>query len=393
MENFELSFPTRIAFGKDVVDRVGEAVRTLGTVVMVIYGRASVVDSGLYLRVEKCLQDAQCQVVSGGGVLPNPKFDSVLSLAKKAKEEQVDCLLALGGGSVIDTAKALAAYLASSRQDQFWSRHFEQYVPIAKALPLVVALTIPASGSETSDSCVIADTYSGIKRIASGSALVPSVSLLDPTLSFTLPAYQTACGCSDMLSHLQERYFSPNGGNALSDRLLEAAMVHVLEKAPLVLAHPKSYEYRSEIMWAGTLAHSQLLDRGRGGGDWACHMIEHALSGFCDVAHGAGLAVLTPAWMQYVAPFNSERFLQYASRVWNIQLPLAAFDEVLKRLVASLKAFYQGLGLAVCLRDIGIKGDQLPLIAQAATGGGMYPLGALMKLKTEDVLKILRLAL
>jgi len=176
MENFELSFPTRIFFGKDVVNTVGEAVCKLGHTVMVVYGQSSVLKSGLYLRVEKSLQDAQCRVVSGGGVLSNPKFDGILLLAQRAKAEKVDCLLALGGGSVIDTAKALAAYLASSEQDQFWSRHFEQYIPVTKALPLAVVLTIPASGSETSDSCVISDVNSCIKRIASGPALIPSIS-------------------------------------------------------------------------------------------------------------------------------------------------------------------------------------------------------------------------
>lgn len=392
MENFELALPTHICFGKDVVDTVGEAVRTLGHTVMVVYGQASVLKSGLYQRVEKSLKDAQCRVVSGGGVQQNPKYDGVLSLARKAKEEQVDCLLALGGGSVIDTAKALSAYLVASDPDKFWKDHFEQYLPVSKALPLAVVLTIPASGSETSDSCVLSDVDTGIKRIASGPALIPTLSLLDPKLTFTLPHYQTACGCSDILSHLHERYFTPLTENALSDRLLEAVMGFLLDSAPLVLSHPEQYHLRAEIMWAGTLAHSQLLDRGRGGGDWACHMIEHALSGFCDVAHGAGLAILTPAWMQYVAPSNKHRFLQYASRVWNIQLPFDAYDEVLERLVASLKAFYQSLGLPSSLREIGIKEEQLPLIAEATTGG-VYPVGALMKLDTQGVLEVLYLAL
>lgn len=393
MENFELSLATHIYFGKDVVDRVGEAVSALGRTVMVVYGQSSVIRSGLYQRVENCLKDAQCRVVDGGGVLPNPKFDGVLSLASKAKEEQVDCLVALGGGSVIDTTKALAAYLAAADPDKFWSEHFEQFVPVAKALPLAVVLTIPASGSETSDSCVISDMHTGIKRIASGPLLVPLVSLLDPTLTFTLPPYQTACGCCDILSHLHERYFTPLKGNSLTDRLLEAAMGHLLDTAPQVLSHPKEYSSRSEIMWAGTLAHSQMLDRGRAGGDWACHMIEHALSGFCGVAHGAGLAVLTPAWIEYVAPFNKERFLRYASRVWNIKLPFDAFDEVIERLVASLKAFYQSLGLPLTLREIGIGEEQLQAIAEATTGGGAYQVGSLMKLGAKEVLEVLRLAL
>lgn len=392
MENFELLLPTHIYFGKDMVDKVGESVRALGHTVMVVYGQSSVLKSGLYQRVEKSLKDAQCRVVNGGGVQPNPKYDGVLSLAMKAKEEQVDCLLALGGGSVIDTAKALSAYLTSSDPSQFWSEHFEQFVPVSKALPLVVVVTIPASGSETSDSCVISDVNTGIKRIASGSALIPSVSFLDPSLTFSLPHYQTACGCSDILSHLHERYFTPLNENALSDKLLEAAMGVLLDTAPLVLSHPDEYHLRAEIMWSGTLAHSQLLDRGRGGGDWACHMIEHALSGFCTVAHGAGLAILTPAWMQYVAPFNKQRFLQYATGVWNIQLPFDAYDEVLERLVASLKDFYQKLGLPSTLREIGIEEEQLPLIAQATTGGS-YSVGSLMKLDTQGVLEVLRLAL
>lgn len=390
MEAFELLFPTHIHFGRDVVDRVGEAVKSLGKTVMVVHGQGSVMKSGLFNRIEKNLTDSGCKVVDGGGVKPNPTYDGVLRLAQNAKNHQVDCLLAVGGGSVIDTAKALAGLLVHLNPNEYWTNHFEQYQPVMEALPIAVVLTIPASGSETSDSCVISDTMTGHKRIASGPALVPKVSLLDPLLTISLPAYQTACGISDMLSHLMERYFIRERQNDLTDRLLESVMRHIIDNAPLVLAHPNSYHLRSEIMWAGTLAHSNLLDRGRSGGDWACHMIEHAQSGFCEVAHGAGLAILIPAWMRFVAPHHQDRFLQYASRVWHIELPLSSFEDVLERLVCSLQTFYQSLGLPTKLSEIGLDEADLPAIAEAAAGS--YPIGSLQQLDAKQVLEILHVA-
>ena len=390
MESFDLLFPTHIHFGRDVVDQVGEAVKSLGKTVLVVYGQGSVVRSGLLERVEHSLAQSGRTVVRGGGVLPNPTYANVLVLAEVAKLHQVDCVLAVGGGSVIDTAKALAGLLVHTEPDLYWTKYFEQFQPVEQALALAVVLTIPASGSETSDSCVISETTSGQKRIASGPALVPKVSLLDPTLTISLPPYQTACGICDMLSHLQERYFTPLVENDLTDRLLESVMRHVIDNGPLVLSHPDSYHLRSEIMWAGTLAHSTLLDRGRGGGDWACHMIEHALSGFCTVAHGAGLAMLIPAWMRFVAPQHPQIFLQYASRVWHIELSLASFEDVLERLVYSMQSFYRGLGLPIQLREIGLDEADLPAIAEAAAGS--YPIGSLQKLDAKQVLDILYLA-
>lgn len=390
MEGFDLLFPTHIRFGRDVVDQVGDAVKTLGKTVLVVYGQGSVVHSGLLQRIEQSLASSGCRFVSIGGVRPNPTYDGVLNLAEAAKLHQVNCLLAVGGGSVIDTAKALAGLLVHSDPDSYWANHFEQYQPIKDALPIAVVLTIPASGSETSDSCVISESETGHKRIASGPALVPKVSLLDPMLTLSLPAYQTACGISDMFSHLMERYFIPVKENDLTDRLLESVMRHIIDNGPLVLSHPDSYHLRSEIMWAGTLSHSTLLDRGRGGGDWACHMIEHALSGFCDVAHGAGLAILTPAWMRFVARNHTERFLQYASRVWHIEIPLASFEDVLERLINSMQSFYRCLGLPARLRDVGIDRSDLPTVAQAAAGS--YPIGSLEQLDAKQVLEILQLA-
>ncbi len=390
MEGFDLLFPTHIHFSRDVVDQVGDAVKTLGKTVLVVYGQGSVVHSGLLQRIEQSLASSGCRFVSIGGVRPNPTYDGVLNLAEAAKLHQVNCLLAVGGGSVIDTAKALAGLLVHSDPDSYWANHFEQYQPIKDALPIAVVLTIPASGSETSDSCVISESETGHKRIASGPALVPKVSLLDPMLTLSLPAYQTACGISDMFSHLMERYFIPVKENDLTDRLLESVMRHIIDNGPLVLSHPDSYHLRSEIMWAGTLSHSTLLDRGRGGGDWACHMIEHALSGFCDVAHGAGLAILTPAWMRFVARNHTERFLQYASRVWHIEIPLASFEDVLERLINSMQSFYRCLGLPARLRDVGIDRSDLPTVAQAAAGS--YPIGSLEQLDAKQVLEILQLA-
>lgn len=391
MRDFIFHIPTFICFGKDSLMHIEDKVCSLGKTIMVVHGKTSVVKSGLYRRVVDLITQADCSVVDGGGVPQNPRFATVIELAAIAKRNGVDCLLAVGGGSVIDTCKILAAYLVTSDSSTFWEKHFEQFCPISQALPIAVVLTIPASGSETSDATVISDSETGIKRIACGPALIPAVSLLDPTSTFSLPAYQTACGCSDILSHLHERYFDSLFNNNLTDRLLETAIEQIIEIAPLALTHPTDYEVRSEVMWLGTIAHSQLLDRGRGGGDWACHMIEHALSGFCDIPHGAGLAILTPAWMQYIAPQHQERFLQYAERIWHIHLSFVDFEKSLELMTNSLKRFYRNLGLPQSLEEIGIQEKDLLLIAEASTSEA-FPIGGIQALKVADVMKILEFA-
>ena len=391
MNNFIFHIPTTVCFGEDSLKHIGDKVGSLGNRVMVVHGKTSVVKSGLFQRVVDALTQSGCIVFDGGGVPPNPSYTTVKKIVAIAKENNVNCLLAVGGGSVIDTSKAVASCMLTSNYSGFWQQHFEQFVPITQALPLAVVLTIPASGSETSNACVISDEHTGIKRIASGPAIIPAVSLLDPTNTFSLPGYQTACGCSDILSHLHERYFDSSTDNLYTDRLLEASITHILEISPRVLSNPKDYQLRSEVMWLGTLAHSQVLDRGREGGDWACHMIEHALSGFCEIPHGAGLSIITPAWMRYVAPMHKEKFMQYAQRIWNIELLPNEFEKRLEIMINALKNFYRTLGLPVKLKEVGVQREHLKKIAEAATSPS-FPIGGMQPLQISDVLEILHIA-
>jgi len=388
MESFDLVFSPHIHFGADVVDQIGATARTLGERVLVLHGSFAL-SSGLFERIAGHLEAAGYDVITGSPVTANPAYDEVVSLAREVKGKDANWILAVGGGSVIDTAKTLAGLLLADDELEFWEDHFLSYQSIERALPIVAVPTIPASGSETSESAVISDPETGQKRIASGPALVPVHAFLDPTLTLSLSRYQTACGLSDMLSHLNERYFSPVEDTHLSDQLLEGVMRFVIDAGPSVLADPHSLALRSEIMWAGTLAHSTLLDRGRGGGDWACHMIEHALSAVSDVAHGAGLAIITPAWLRFIGPFHPDHISAYAQRVWRI--PSSSPDTELEAVVGALSSWYRNLGLPTRLSEIGIERTQLRDIASLACPGP-YPIGSLHPLASPQVEEILHIA-
>ncbi len=388
MEPFDLVFPTHIHFGPGIVDRTGDYVHPLATRVLVVTGSFAL-SSGLFARIEEQLKRRRCTVISGAPVTPNPSYDEVTALARQVNEQDIECILAVGGGSVIDVAKITAGLLLSGDAQRFWEDHFLNYQSVERALPIVAVPTIPASGSETSDAAVISDSKTGKKLIASGPALVPRCALLDPTLTVTLSPRQTACGISDMLSHLNERYFTPVKETHLTDQLLEAVMRYVIEAGPLVLANPTSLALRSQIMWAGTLAHSTLLDRGRGGGDWACHMIEHALSAFSDVEHGAGLAILTPAWIRFIGPFHPAPIARYAQQVWGCTA--RSSDALLDGVAEALFSFYRILGLPTRLREIGIERAQLPAIAELACPAA-HTIGSLHPLDSSQVEEILRIA-
>jgi hypothetical protein len=238
---------------------------------------------------------------------------------------------------------------------------------------------------------VITNAEKGLKRAVNSETIVAKFAIMDPETNYTLPAYQTACGASDILAHLQERYFTMEQHNDLSDRLLESAMRNVIANAPLALRHPKEYRYRAELMWTGTIAHNNLLDRGRIG-DWASHDIEHELSGMYDIAHGAGLAIIFPAWMKYVHNTNIDRFIQYAIRVWDVSLPVEDKEGVFTAAVDRLEAFYRSIGMPVRLSEADIGPENLRKMAETAMIGSSH-LGNFKKLYADDIEKIYRLAL
>ena len=352
-------------------------------------GGASAEKSGLLGRVRASLKSAGVEWVELPGVKPNP----VLSLVRKGidicRNEGVDLVLAVGGGSVIDSAKAIAA--GALYAGDVWDFYTGAASAPEKALPIAVILTIPAAGSESSPGSVVTNEDGALKRAVNSDCLYPKFSILNPELASTLPDNQVANGVADIMAHLMERYFTNVRNVEFSDRLIEASLRTVISVGPRALANRLDYDAWAELMWAGCIAHNNLLDRGRVG-DWASHDIEHELSGIYDVAHGAGLAVVFPAWMKHNLAHDLPRFAQYAVRVWGVepdsfnQKRLA--DEGIKR----LEGFWKGLGLPTRLADLGIGLDRVAEMAGKATRNGTATVGQFVKLKRDDIEKIYHLA-
>ncbi len=393
MLNFSYWNPTRIIFGKESIADVGQESAKWGKRVLFHFGGGSIKANGVYDAVTNSLKEAGLEVVYLGGVVPNPHLSLVRQGIALCKKEKIDLVLAVGGGSVIDSAKAIAFGTKLQGNEDVWNDYFmrAQY-EIQDALPVGVVLTIPAAGSESSTASVITDEKEGLKRAINSETVIPKFAVMDPETNYSLPNYQTACGATDILAHLQERYFTMVGGNDLSDRLLESCMRNIIANAPLALKNPSEYVYRAELMWTGTIAHNNLLDRGRLG-DWATHDIEHELSALYDIAHGAGLAILFPAWMKYVYKDNIDRFVQYAIRVWDVSLPLEDKDSIVEEAINRLQNFYRRIGMPTSLTEAKIGKDKLRFMAEKALFGERTHLGNFKKLYVDDVEKIYHLAL
>ena len=388
MLDFVYQNPCKIVFGRNAEQLLGESVKQHGSRVLLHYGGGSIKRNGVYTRVAGALQTAGIPFYELGGVQPNPRLSLVREGIRFCREKGIDFILAVGGGSVIDSAKAIAAGVRY--EGDVWD-YFTKGLPAEDALPVGTVLTIPAAGSEMSPDAVITNEEGAFKRGMSGSGIIPRFSILNPENCFSLSPYQTACGASDILAHLMERYFTQVDHVDLTDRLLEAAMKTVTAYAPLVLSEPENYDYRAEIMWAGTVAHNQYLNVGRMG-DWASHGIEHELSGIYDIAHGAGLSIVFPAWMRYVYPAGPQKFVQFAVRVFGVDYAPGEEELIIEEGIRRLEAFYRSLGLPVRLRDAGIDDARLEEMAGKSMVGCDF-LGNFKKLGREDVANILRLAL
>ncbi|MGI5849700.1 MAG: iron-containing alcohol dehydrogenase, partial [Christensenellales bacterium] len=313
MRDFRFLSPTQIIFGKNTQSAAGVETKKYGSKVLLHYGGGHIKKSGLYQQIIDSLNEAEVEYIELGGVQPNPRLGLVKQGVALCREKGVDFVLAVGGGSVIDSAKAIA--LGVLYDGDVWDFYSGKARP-KETLPVGVVLTIPAAGSEASDSSVI--TNDGYKRGLTTNVQRARFAIMNPELSFTLPPYQTACGISDIMAHVMERYFTNVPNVELTDRLCEATLKTVINNAYIVMEQPDNYDARAEIMWAGTLAHNNLLSTGRIG-DFASHQIEHELSAINDVAHGAGLSVIFPAWMKYVYKHDIARFTQFAVRVWNVE--------------------------------------------------------------------------
>ena len=391
MLNFDLYTPARIVFGRDTQHRIGELIKPHATKVLLHYGGGSIKRSGLYDQVVKSLNDAGLPFVELGGVVPNPRLSLVHEGIELCKKEKVDLILAVGGGSAIDSAKAIA--MGVYYEGDVWDI-YDQRLDIKKALPVAIILTIPAAGSESSGDTVISNEETGRKYGYGHPLLRPLVSVMNPELFFTLPKDQVANGVADMMSHIFERYFTNTTHVDLTDALCEATLRTIIVNAPRLLDNRKDYNAWAEIGFAGTVAHNGLLGMGREQ-DWACHNMEHELSAAYDVAHGAGLAVLTPAWMKYVYKDNIDMFAQFAIQVMGVAKGLRDKEALVMEGIARLQEFYRLMGLPQTLKELGIDESRLEEMAKKCTGefyGREAQIGGLKKLGWQDVLNIYKLA-
>lgn len=346
--------------------------------------RGSIKRTGLYDKVMRSLKKENIEVVELGGVKPNPRLSLVREGIDICKKQNIDFILIVGGGSAIDSGKAIAA--GAKYDGDVWDFYTGDKV-VEEALPLGVILTIPAAGSEVSPDSVITDENGWYKRFTSGEPLISKFSILNPEITFTLSAKQTVIGVSDILAHIYERYFTQVKNTELTDRLAEATMKTVINNTRLVLKDLKDYNARAEIMWSGSIAHNDLLVTGKTG-DWASHMIEHELSGIYDIPHGEGLAVIFPAWMKYVYKDNVLKFVQFARRVWDVDTGLDDLEGTALEGISRVEAFYKEIGLPANLGEIGIGEDRFEEMAAKCVESGS--IGQFRKLNKDDIVEIYR---
>lgn len=387
MNNFNFYSPTFFVFGKNTEIEVGIYIKRFGgTKVLIHYGGGSVVKSGLLDRVKSSLATQNISYSELGGVVPNPRSGLVSKGIDICKRECVDFVLAVGGGSVIDSAKAIA--LGAIYDGDFWD--FYTGKQIEKALPVATVLTLTAAGSEGSTGSVITHENGMVKRAANSDLLRPVFSILNPELTCSLPAYQTACGATDMMAHVMERYFTNTKDVEITDRLCEAVMLTVINETPKALANPNDYEARANLMWAGTVAHNDSCGVGRVQ-DWASHQLEHELSGLYDVAHGAGLAVIFPAWMKYVMSNDIMRFAQFAVRVWGCEMNFQNPEITARQGIERYEQFMTSIGMPIRFSQLGAKAEDIPTLVKNLELD-KRSFGSFVKLTEQDIIKIYELA-
>ncbi|MFT3753581.1 MAG: iron-containing alcohol dehydrogenase [Paludibacter sp.] len=387
MNNFNFYSPTFFVFGKERENEAGKYVKRFGgSNVLIHYGGGSVIKSGLLDRVKASLTAEEITFSELGGAQPNPRSGLVYQGVEICKRDKIDFVLAVGGGSVIDSAKAIA--LGALYDGDFWD--FYTGKRVEKALPVATILTISAAGSEGSTGSVITHENGMLKRAANSDALRPVFSILNPELTCTLPNFQTACGAADMMAHVMERYFTNTKDVEITDRLCEAILLTVIKETPKALADPADYESRANLMWAGMVAHNDICGVGREQ-DWSSHMLEHELSGLYDVAHGAGLAVMFPAWMKYVMNQDVLRFAQFAVRVWGCEMDFQHPEKTALQGIERYEQFMTFIGLPVRFSELGARAEDIPTLVKTA-GLGENTLGSFVKLTEEDIRKIYQLA-
>ena len=388
MDNFTFYSPTQFVFGKGTENESGAYVKKFGgSKVLIHYGSGSVVRSGLLDRVKKSLEAEGIAYVELGGVQPNPRDTLIYKGIELCRKENVDFILAVGGGSVIDSAKGIA--VGVDYEGDFWD-FYEKKLGVTKALPIGTVLTIAAAGSEGSGASVVTKEDGMLKRDVGSDLLRPRFSILNPELTCTLPAYQTACGATDIMAHVFERYFTNTPEVECTDRLCEALLLTMVKETPRVIADPNNYEARANIMWAGTVAHNDIVGVGRSQ-DWNSHNIEHELSGLYDCAHGAGLAVIMPAWMEFVYKHDVNRFVQMATRVFGCELDEANPENTAKAGIKAFRQFLHDIGMPINFEELGAKEEDIPVLVEKL-GIGEGRTGGFVSLTSADVAEIYRIA-
>ena len=394
MFNFEFYAPTRVIFGKETETRAGELVKEYGgTRVLVHFGGKSAEKSGLLDRVKASLDAAGIFHVELGGVVPNPHIGKVYEGIELAKANNVDFILAVGGGSVIDSSKAIAYGMTEPDKD-VWELYAHER-QAKGCLPIGVILTIAAAGSEMSNSSVITNEKTGTKRDYGNNMGRPKFAIMNPELTATLPDYQTESGCTDIMMHTMERYFTQGGNMEVTDEIAEGILRTVMKYAEILHTDPTNYEARAEVMWASSLAHNDLTGCGNDGGDFASHMIEHEMGGMFDVTHGAGLAAVWPSWARYVYKEDLPRFVRYAEKVMGVTRTEGMSDEdVALAGIEAMEAFYHRIGMPVNMTELGISPteEQMQTMAEGAVRAVGGPLGSAKKLEVEDIVKIYQMA-
>ncbi len=386
MNNFSFYSPTFFVFGKERENEAGKYVKRFGgTRVLIHFGGGSVIKSGLLDRVKTSLSAENIFFTELGGVVPNPRSGLVYKGIEICKTEKIDFILAVGGGSAIDSAKAIA--LGALYVGDFWDFYCGKR--IERALPVATILTISAAGSEGSMGSVITHENGMLKRAANHDVMRPVFSILNPELTASLPDYQIACGITDMMAHVMERYFTNTQNVEITDRLSEAILLTVINEAPKALA-TRDYDALANIMWAGMVAHNDTCGVGRDS-DWSSHQMEHELSGLYDVAHGAGLAVMFPAWMKYVMNHDVMRFAQFAVRVWGCEMDFQNPEKTALQGIERYEQFVSSIGMPIRFSQLGAKPEDIHTLVKTM-GLGENTLGSFVKLTEEDVRKIYELA-
>lgn len=388
MQNFEYYTPTRIIFGKEIEQKVGDLIKAQQCKkVLIHFGGQSAKKSGLLERIKASLDSAGIAYVELGGVVPNPMLSLVYQGIELCKKENVDFILAVGGGSVIDSAKAIAYGVAEPEKD-VWELYDRKRQATA-CLPVATVLTIAAAGSEMSESSVITKDDGMIKRGYSNNLSRPKFSILNPELTMTLPAYQTASGNVDILMHTMERYFTPNSTMQITDSIAEGLLKTVMKNSQILAKDPQNYEARAEIMWSGSLAHNGLTGCGGGAGDWATHMLEHELSGLYGVTHGAGLAAIWGHWARYVYKNILPRFERFAINVMGVE-PQASAEQTALKGIEAMENFFRSINMPTNLKELGVTATAEDIAEMAkkcaiATGGKA---GAAKSLNEADMVAI-----